>query len=242
MIDPRVFIQEPLVFKNTIKIYPPTVREVVSNPNFNLYLKLLTITQEEIQEELAGKISPETQLPTPFEYLISHCQYTNGFEQLVKEALGFFCKTKVDFDYREQSIYLLTDENTACIQEIDFFDFQNQIRQACGVKVVAPPIPIDPDENPEIRRIKELARKRDAIKAKHQAEKGLSLSTCLVAICCMGIGITPLNIGELSYAAVGQLMSMMQEKEKYDMDIRSILAGADSKKIKPKYWIRNIDE
>ena len=58
----------------------------------------------------------------------------------------------------------------------------------------------------------------------------------------MGIGLTPLNIGEMSYASVGTLMKMMQDKEKYDLDIRSLLAGADSKKIKPKYWIRNSDK
>ena len=57
----------------------------------------------------------------------------------------------------------------------------------------------------------------------------------------MGIGITPLNIGEMSYANVGVLMKIYQDKEKYDLDIRSLLAGADSKKIKPKYWIRNTD-
>ena len=65
------------------------------------------------------------------------------------------------------------------------------------------------------------------------------METTLAAICCMGIGITPLNIGEMSYAAIGPIMNMMQEKEKYDIDIRSLLAGADSKKVKPKYWIRN---
>ena len=68
------------------------------------------------------------------------------------------------------------------------------------------------------------------------------MQTCLVAICCMGIGLTPLNIGEMSYAAIGPIMKMSQEKEKYDIDIRSLLAGADSKKIKPKYWIRNSDK
>ena len=61
----------------------------------------------------------------------------------------------------------------------------------------------------------------------------------MAAICCMGIGITPLNIGELSYGSINTIMNMMQEKEKYDLDVRSLLAGADSKKIKPKYWIRN---
>jgi hypothetical protein len=55
----------------------------------------------------------------------------------------------------------------------------------------------------------------------------------------MGIGITPMNIGDMSYAAVDPLMRMMQNKEKYDIDIRSLLAGADSKKVKPKYWMQN---
>jgi hypothetical protein len=89
--------------------------------------------------------------------------------------------------------------------------------------------------------MKELARKRDAIKAKQGSKDGITLTTSLVAICCMGIGITPLNIGELSYASIGPIMNTMQEKEKYDIDVRSLLAGADSKKVKPKYWIRNKD-
>jgi len=59
----------------------------------------------------------------------------------------------------------------------------------------------------------------------------------LVAICCMGIGITPLNIGELSYSAAQSIFSMYQGKEKYELDTSCLLAGADSKKIKPKYWI-----
>jgi hypothetical protein len=93
-----------------------------------------------------------------------------------------------------------------------------------------------------ITEIKRRARERDRLKTKRGNKDGISLSTCLVAICCMGIGITPLNIGEMSYASVGEIMKVMQEKEKYDIDIRSLLAGADSKKIKPKYWIRNTDK
>ena len=58
----------------------------------------------------------------------------------------------------------------------------------------------------------------------------------------MGLGITPLDIGEMSYAAIHSLMNMYQDKEKYMIDIKSVLAGADPKKIKPKYWIRNSDK
>jgi hypothetical protein len=116
------------------------------------------------------------------------------------------------------------------------------IRESIGDKLEKLPEPIDPNENPMIAEIKRRARERDKIKARRASKDGISLSTCLVAICCMGIGITPLNIGEMSYASVGEIMKVMQEKEKYDIDIRSLLAGADSKKVKPKYWIRNTDK
>ena len=38
------------------------------------------------------------------------------------------------------------------------------------------------------------------------------------------------------------ILNQYQTKEKYEIDIDSLLAGADSKKIKPKYWIRNLEE
>jgi hypothetical protein len=34
MNNPAVFIKEPLVFKDKIKIYPPSVRDVVSNAKY----------------------------------------------------------------------------------------------------------------------------------------------------------------------------------------------------------------
>ena len=51
----------------------------------------------------------------------------------------------------------------------------------------------------------------------------------------MNMGLNPLNVGEITYASMGELIHMYQEKEKYDLDIRQLLAGADSKKIKPIY-------
>ena len=32
-----------------------------------------------------------------------------------------------------------------------------------------------------------------------------------------------------------------EAKESYDTDVRALMAGADSKKVKPNYWIRNLD-
>lgn len=238
MINPAIFIGEPLTFKKTIKIYPPKVKQVVSGPKFGVFSKILTMTQEDVNDEVKGKI-PEGKIPpTPFEYLMAYCQYVEGFIDIVTEAFVFFCKEKPVFAFEHNAIII----NEDYISADDFFDFQNAIRRACGDKAISPPEPYDPNENPTIRRIKEKAKERDRIKAKQGSKNGISLETCLVAICCMGIGITPLNIGEMSYASIGELMKMMQSKEKYDIDVRSLLAGADSKKVKPKYWIRNTND
>jgi hypothetical protein len=58
--------------------------------------------------------------------------------------------------------------------------------------------------------MKAKARYRDSIKNKQDEKKGITLLTNIAAICCMKIGLTPLNIGEISYAAISPLMKMYQ--------------------------------
>jgi hypothetical protein len=44
MNNPAVFIKEPLYFKNKFKIYPPSVRDVVGNPNYARYYRIFTLS------------------------------------------------------------------------------------------------------------------------------------------------------------------------------------------------------
>ena len=251
MLDPAILIGAPLHYKGNLYIYPPLVKEVVTNPNFNVFYKVLTMTQDDISDELKEKLKEGEKCPTPFEYLFLSCQYISGFLQIVREAFQFFCRKDMICLFNENKIALVNLEElneqqdlekVDYISEEEFFEFQNAVRKSCGDKPAKAPEPIDPDEDPRVTEIKRRARERDRIKAKRSGKNGISLSTCLASICCMGLGITPLNIGEMSYASVGEIMRIMQDKEKYDIDIRSLLAGADSKKVKPKYWIRNSNE
>lgn len=245
MINACAFIGLPLNFHNKLEIYPPTVKDVLTVPRYGMYQHIFTITAEDIMDQMRKDGYDQFVFPTPFEFLLGNCYNSPEFCALTMEAFEFFCHTKVTFLYMEKKIalgeYDKNSDNNVYLLEEEYFDFQNSIRDACGEKRVKPPEPVDPDEDPRVRRIKELARERDRKKAKQKTSSGISLETCLAAICCMGIGITPLNIGEMSYAAISPIMQTMQEKEKYDIDIRSLLAGADSKKVKPKYWIRNFE-
>ena len=251
MIEPIIFIGKPLLFNNKFYIYPPTVAEVVENPLYGQFVRLLTISQEDIRDDLAKK-EQTTDIPTPLEFLLINCYHSQQFAAIAKQAFQFFLHQEINFFYEQKTLIVGKLEEVVqninsldeliTIKEEEYFDFQNAIRKAIGDDPIKPPEPANPNEDPRIARIKAKARERDRIKARQSSKNGISLSTSLIAICCMGIGLTPLNIGEMSYAAISPIMKMMQNKEKYDVDIRSLLAGADSKKIKPKYWIRNSDK
>lgn len=247
MINEKILLGKPVKFKNLCYIYPPSVMEVVDENNFSLYKKLLTISQEEIEDEYVEKKMDLANLLTPLEYILNNAYNIEGFEILVKKAFRFFIKKEVHLLYDKKMIVIGSAEDFKQISDInelkiikeeDYFDFQNAIRISLGGDVISPP---DPNEHPKIKAMKAKARYRDKVKAT-SGKNGLTLSTSLISICCMGIGLNPLNIGELSYAAIGPLIHQYQEKEKYRIDIDSLLAGADSKKVKPKYWIRNIED
>ena len=250
MSNPAFFIGEPQIFKNTIKIYPPRVRDVITNDFYSQFVKILTFSRDDIQEEFSKQ--KDQKIPNPFEFLLINCYHSSDFLFLTKEAFKFFTHEDISISYEhkiivfgekiKEKIPLEELRQKRRLEESDFFNFQNAIRESCGIPILKAEAMPDPNEDPRITEMKAKARRRDRIKAKQNAKNGISLETTLVAICCMGIGITPLNIGEMSYAAIGPIISMLQDKEKYDIDIRSLLAGADSNKVKPKYWIRNSEK
>ena len=245
------FINEPSQFKPGIKIYPPKVKEVITCEEYGVYTRLLTYSQEEIEDEFIEDKKTMDVYPTPFEFLLNNSYHYENYERKAKEAFKFFIHEEVNFLYEQKLIVVGNIEevikNISSLQDLvviteeDFFNFQNVIRESIGKKPIEPPII---NEDPRVAEIKRKARYREKLKAKKAAKNndGISLYIMLVSICCMGLGITPLNIGEMSYTALESIMRKYQEKEKYQLDIDSLLAGADSKKIKPKYWIRKFED
>lgn len=231
----------PEEFKNLCMVYPPKVHDTFKK-NFFLYAQILTLSQEEIEDEYVEKELDISNLLTPFEYLLNTAYNDPNLKQYIKDAFYLFIHEEITFLYEQKQIIIgdfkdiESIEDLRILKEEDYFDFQNLVREAIGKKEIEPP---NPNEDPRVKAIKAKARYRDKIKAKKNI--GLSLKSTLSSICCMGIGITPLNIGELSYAIIPVLMEIYQGKEKYELDTDWLLAGADAKKIKPTYWIRNTD-
>ena len=251
MIDDRILLGFPIDFNGICQIYPPTVNDVVGNKDFGIYQSLFTMTQEELDKAFLQD-ERVTQVPTPFQYLLINYYQSDELKEKIEDAFKYFVhepvtivpeiemlligksEDELDSDIDLDDPRLLTAEN--------YFDFQNAIRKVMGIEEVKPPDPEEENLDPRIKRYKMKIKEHDEIIAKKKAKNAPTLGTLLTAICWMGIGLNPLNIGEMSYACVHWLIAMEQQKEEYDIDIRALLAGADSKKVKPKYWIKNIDK
>ena len=246
MIDSYSFLGIPFHFQNICKIYPPKIKEILSEPNYPVYKKLFLSSQEDIEDEYTEKKLPMDSVPTPIQYLFELAK-DYRIKKIIIEGIEFFIKEPAIL-LLEQQIIIIGDlketlpqvksiEELRIINKDNYFDFQNALRRAIGEKEIEP---YNPNENPKIKYFKAKARLRDRVKAK--SKDALTLGTTLASICCMGIGITPLNIGELSQTAISVIMRYYQEKQKYEVDIQSLIGGADSKKIKPQFWIRNIED
>ena len=248
MINANFFLGQPQDFQNICKVYPPKINDILNDKNYNVYRKILLSSQEDIGDEYADLKIDFKELPTPLEYIFVLIHSDERLSSVVKAAFEFFIHEPVTL-VEEKCIIIIGDltkevqqiksiDDLRLLTEDNYFEFQNKLRESLGEKVIES---YNPNENPKVKYFKAKARLRDRVKAKNSKD-ALTLGSTLAAICCMDFGLNPLNIGELSQVAITVLTRYYQEKKKYEIDIESLLAGADSKKVKPKNWIRNIED
>lgn len=265
MIKESFFLGEPVLYKSDIYVYPPTVKQA-KMAEFPIYVKLLTTSYQDLEDEKFAKIKEkkrngekvsqeEIEAPvfTPLEFILASAYGDERVEQYAKDAIKFFTKTDCVFLYDKKTIVLgdieqkITNpdfkiEDIAMLTEENYIEFQNLIRLSLGHRIVQNEEDYS-KMDPRIARMKQLSRYRDAIKAKQQAKKGLAMDfyTSMIVVCCMGIGITPLNIGDMSYCSINAITSQYQAHESYDIGVKQLLAGVDSKKVNLEYWMRNLN-
>lgn len=239
MIKEKGFLGLPIPYKNFF-IYPPLVRDIIDFEYLSIFKALVLISEEEIEDIWIKENKDFSLLPSPYEYFYTHYKMSEQIAAIIKE--GFFLFLKSNIEVLEDNILIGDIEDFQAVKKIhdlkvifeqDFFDFQNILRVLLGMKEIEKQ---DPDEDPRVKKIKRATRKRERIVSKIRG-RGTTLVNLFSAISCMGCGLNPLNIGEITYVSAMEILQTFQKKEKYELDIQSLFAGADSKKIKPEYWI-----
>ena len=250
-MNAAIFLGEPIITPK-YKVYPPKLKEVIANPNYGIYSSILTMSQEDIWDLIAKEQSganyaaaPISNAPTPLEMLMNNCYHSEEYMKKTEEAFYFFLHEYVKILPTLKTIIFVTDfnENTTIedlrkiSDDTDFFILQNHIREACGEEPCEPP---NPKENPRVALIKAKGRWRERLKKKKGSKNSIGIDRMIVAICCMNLGLNPLNIGEISYLSVQELFSLAQKKEQYETELKIITSNpfGSKKKHKPlEHWL-----
>ena len=126
MINEKVFINLPLNFEKGVKIYPPTVKEVIQQNYFPVFRKLLMSSQEDIEDDIEERKNKEKDLkvekiPTPLEFLLGAVAQDKRIELLVKEGFKFFIHEDVTFLIKQKIIIIgnLEEEKLKTGKHID---------------------------------------------------------------------------------------------------------------------------
>ena len=152
MINEQVFINAPLNFEKGVKIYPPTVKEVITQSYFPIFRKLLMSSQEDIEDDIEEKVKNKElkidKIPTPLEFLFSSIAQDKRIEMLAKEGFKFFTHEEVTF-LIEQKIVIIGNlekklktinniDELPILNETNFLKFQNLLRQSIGERIQEP--------------------------------------------------------------------------------------------------------
>ena len=119
------FLGLPMPFKNYCMIYPPTIKETLENPNFNKYLALFTISQEDIEDEIFAvdarvKIK-EGDIPTPYEYLCQVALLNSKYVEIIEDGFKFFTKKELTV-LPEKGMFLLGNLEEIVLEAKDVND------------------------------------------------------------------------------------------------------------------------
>ena len=221
-------------------VQPTTVGEMLKMGS-NIYsarLGLLLLTPDDIRkilEEKGVEVNENTNL-SPLPFLLQSANASDSFSLELKAAFATFIKEEILLLPKINSVLIGPMSEKRLINEKNFTDFQTILNLQNRKKVPEPP---PENESPYARKMRLAAERRDAVKRKQQQKQGGAQDLADLMEIAEVFGIDYKN--KSIYAFYG-LIQRHQLREKWTQDIQMLCAGADSKKIKAKYWGSNPDD
>ena len=195
-------------------------------------LGILLLSEADISELIKTKTGKEIPINeiNPLQYLIQSTENDETFLLELQSIFFTFIKEEVLFLPKLNCVVVGDPTERRLITSENFRDFQDILRIQNKREIKEPP---PADETPGQRKMRLLREKRDAVKRKQQKKNSedTPLHEMLEIASVYGI-----DIKSCSLFAFYSLIYRHQLKEKWDNDIQMLCAGADSKKIKTKYW------
>lgn len=201
---------------------------------FYQYLNLFTIDDEEIN------IKIDDNFINLYETLIINCERDQSIRNKIEIGLKIFTgENHCYFDEERRLLFIDVVEDRKLTAE-NFNEFREILQKIYRIKSI---LEKDHEMSEAERRMKakfEMRRRQLAeAKAREGKSGGPTLSNILIGL--MVVGKRSANdTWSLPFYTFYEAFYCLEREEQYDINLKSILAGADSKKVKLNHWL--IDE
>lgn len=223
------------------KVYQPTVNDItdLGEEKYNQYLSAISIDKNII---FADKKDENTDNITNFELAIVLCYSHKEFADVFLDSFSYFLKEIVYLDSR--GLLFIGDiqeqrfiDNNIYEQIIKVIKLQNCILKEDSLS--------DDPANDKARELLEKRRKaREKVaKLKNKGEdtgEPLTMGDLVSILCANGNGVNYQNVWDMPIYMFNNQFNRMKMLEDYDINIRSLLAGAKGEDIELKHWMTKI--
>lgn len=231
----QAFNGSPSKLSGVCNVYPLLMGEILEMgySKYGHFLGTLLLTPSEIREQIRKKIGKDADQIPEFDtltYLLMSANQNDMFFLELQEMFTTFIKEDIILLPKISSVLVGSPEEKRLINSENFIDFQNILRIQNKKEFVKPP----PENETPWERKKRLNAEKVAAAKKRQAEKSGgndSLESMLEVAEVFGIDYKHKSL----YAFYG-LLPRYRMHEKWILDMQMICAGADSEKLKTKYW------
>lgn len=237
LLHSKLLADIPIEVQGLGKIYSPKLKDIanIGEDIYNQYLSILLFDIKHLKNDIDSKDFEELEKLHPLETISLKAYYDENFRDLFLEALSFFFYEKAN--YYNGVFYFDGD------RVLNYENFEQVIYLIKYINLITTDKPSEVkyanDKAKEIaEKIKIAQEKVNKVKAKQGV--ALSLFDLISAFSANSYSINLMTVWDMTIYQFNDQFKRMQLIEEYDINIRSLLAGADPKRVEINHWVSKI--
>lgn len=229
----QLILGKPVLMDDaTCLVHQLKIKEIfdIGSENFFKSLALLTMSEQKIQS-LTKVAEANT-----FDFLCEMSKTKDDFKNDVCEAISLFTKEEVYFFGLPffQIGEPMENGDTRVIDKNNFNELRSILQQQNF---------LDENSGKQTKAASKISQKMEENRRKINKIKGavdLEFVDLVASLPLTGCNLNITQVLELTYYSFNDQFKRSRKKDQYETNIRSLLAGASSKKIKLKDWVSNV--
>lgn len=249
----KLLAGEPIKFYDIGYIHPFTIGDIKNiggEEQFNIYLNVLTMNKDmlKVPQDEENDVDNDKQFEelndiTNLDLICLLNMSDSYFHSTYIKAMNFIFKEEVNLT--EYGIYIGKLEEGKLIDSkkydelIEIIKIQNCLQKQDNID----------EMNPSSDKARELLKKRKKLREKVNQLKNkdgendgepLTIDDLVSILCANGNGINVFNVWDLSFYTFNDQFNRMKMFEDFQINVHSLLAGADPNEIELKHWMSKI--